>query len=108
MTRRERGFSSDLRIVVAPGGRKFVLQAEPIGVPPWMGGAAFFMRPLGWLLHFLLGRGWRVIVSEPGAVGHWSPPPTREAGKFQDESAALEELNRLAELIEAGTWPPPT
>lgn len=69
-------------------------------------GAAFFTRPLGWLLHSLLRRGWRVSVSQSHPASAWVRPPRWGTGKLENQSTALAELDRLARLVQAGTWPP--
>ncbi len=100
-------------IVHSPQGRKFVIRAEPMGVPSLVGGVLslpFFL--LGRLWHWLRHRGWRVKIVESAPLRvellKWMPPPptTWLTAEFPTKQAALNELDRVAVVIEEGTWPP--
>ncbi len=97
--------------VNSPDGRKFSLEARPVGVPLGFGGIGVVVWLLGWLYHSVARRGWRVQVVESVPVRgrwlQWRPPlpMTWVSGEVATKAAALRELDRLAGLIEAGSWP---
>lgn len=92
----------------SPDGRKFMVEARPIGVPPFFGGLGVILRPLGWLLHFVSRGGWKVEVTQSASFRQWKVPTIWETSVIPDRDSAVNELDRLVQLIEAGTWPDST
>lgn len=72
----------------------------------------FFL--LGWLWHWVRHLAWRIKIVESAPlrdeVLKWIPPPpiTWLTAEFPTKQAAIDELDRLAVVIEEGTWPPRT
>ena len=97
------------REVQAPDGRRYVLEARPVGVPrahlaaglPW----AF-----GWLWHHTLARRtWKIEVRVREDIRRellqWRLPPWWSVDRLRDKEAALAQLDLLAHAIERGNWP---
>ena len=100
--------------VQSPDGRKFNLRAQPVGVPehPVPHGVMTVFWLLGWLWHWTLHKGWRVEITEElplrRVLREWPGPTTWLMSELPTKMAAVEELHRLAGLIQEGTWCPPS
>jgi hypothetical protein len=94
-------------VVTGPDGADYGVQGHPASVLPGGGDAGFFVLDVvADLLNLAVYRGqWRVTVGPwPGPAGRQSKWRELVSGK----AAAVQRIEQLTALIEAGTWRPGT